>query len=250
MVVSAVPLVERRASEGVAHHDRSTLSCAETCEQSVSKHHFSVKKEFLLMAQRVEHTSKPTITRVVRVGVVGLLAAGLVAALIVGLSRAQTIPIHSATTVPVGVSAPQCRASSLTERSSWTPGGVVWKLTVAFLIGSRSGQTERSVMTFARDGSLTATFPGATARTPATLPPAIDGTWCMTGANAFRYQFHDPIMRAGKMVAYVATHIEANLTSRTTFEAGGIGIAYTTATGLPIPTQYNVTQTFAVTSSQ
>src|SRR5262249_13412544 len=99
-------------------------------------------------------------------------------------------------------------------------------------------------------GSLTATFPGATVSAPPTLPPAIDGSWCMTGTNAFRYQFKDLILHEGKIVAYVATHIDANLTSKTTFEAGGVGIAYSAATGQPLPAQYNVTRTIAVTSGQ
>jgi hypothetical protein len=36
-------------------------------------------------------------------------------------------------------------------------------------------------MTFAPNGSLTATFPGAI---PA-QPPAIDGFWCLTGSDTF-----------------------------------------------------------------
>jgi len=134
--------------------------------------------------------------------------------------------------------------------SLWTPTGVVWKLTVTFLTGSRHGQSEQSVMTFSRDGSLTATFPGTNASAPPTLPPAIDGSWCMTGINAFHYQFKDPILHANKMVAYVAVHIEASRTSKTTFEAGGVEIAYSTSSGQPIPGQYGVTQTFAATSDQ
>jgi hypothetical protein len=125
--------------------------------------------------------------------------------------------------------------------------GHTWDLTVSFQEGSRAGQSERSLMTFARNGTLTATFPGATPADPPTLPPAIDGFWCMTGGNTFFYQFKDPIRQGNTMVAYIAVHIEAYLTSATTYEGVGFGVGYS-ATGSasqPLPGQYGRTLTTA-----
>jgi hypothetical protein len=68
----------------------------------------------------------------------------------------------------------------------------------------------------------------------------------MTGPNAFHYQFKEPISQGSKMVAYVQVQINAVLTSATTFEAGGVGVGYSMATGLPLPGQYNVTATTAL----
>lgn len=100
-------------------------------------------------------------------------------------------------------------------------------------------------MTFFANGRLTATFPGAVPP----MQPAIDGKWCMTGPSTFRYQFKELITQDGKIVAYVAPHIDAYLTSATTFEAGGVGVAYSVATGQPLPGQYNVTETWATAYS-
>lgn len=139
----------------------------------------------------------------------------------------------------------RCATSHLSQPS---PIGKVWKLKVIFLSGPRQGQSELSIMTFLPDGRLTATFPGPLPGSPATLPPAVDGKWCMTGPSIFRYQFKDPIMSNGRMVAYVLPRVNAYLTSATTYEGGSVGVAYSVATGLPIPGQYGVTQTLAVAS--
>jgi hypothetical protein len=142
--------------------------------------------------------------------------------------------------------------SSQGQVSQWTPTGKLWKLTVTFVTlgqgfqGSRDGQVESSLMTFLPGGRLTATFPGASPDTPPTLPPAIDGAWFMTGPSAFHYRFKDPILAGGKLVAYVQVQINASLVSPTAYVAGGVGVAYSVATGLPIPGQYNVTSTVAI----
>lgn len=163
-------------------------------------------------------------------------------------STTQPSFTRKATALPTMTTTTPCSFFPSVQETSWSPIGSVWKLTVFFLSGSRQGQSEQSLMTFSPDGSLMATFPGATASAPPALPPAVDGSWCMTGINAFRYQFKDLILHSGKIVAYVATHIDANLTSKTTFEAGGVGIAYAAATGQPLPAQYGVTRTVAVAS--
>lgn len=143
-------------------------------------------------------------------------------------------------------------ASSQGQVSQWMPTGKHWKLAVTFVTlsdgfqGSRQGQIESSMMTFLPDGRLTATFPGPSPNAPPTLPPAIDGAWFMTGPSAFHYRFKDPIFAGGKMVVYVQVQINASLVSPTAFVAGGVGVAYSVATGLPIPGQYNVTSTVAV----
>ncbi|HEU5381893.1 MAG TPA: hypothetical protein VFV38_41255 [Ktedonobacteraceae bacterium] len=205
------------------------------------------------MTQLAGQEKRKQRVRVLRVAVGAVLVVLTVIAVVLGMmnsSQKFTSQNNTASSSLASASTTQCLTSSLPQLSPWTPTGVVWKLTVTFLAGSRHGQSEQSVMTFLRDGSLTATFPGTSASAPPTLPPAIDGSWCMTGINAFHYQFKDPILRAGKMVAYVAVHIEASRTSRTTFEAGGVGVAYSASSGQPIPGQYGVTQTFAVTSDQ
>lgn len=135
--------------------------------------------------------------------------------------------------------------------AQWHPTGKQWKLTVSFVTmgegfhGSRQGQVEDSLMTFLADGRLTATFPASSPGAPPLLPPAIDGMWFMTGPNAFHYQFKDPIVAGGTMIAYIQVQINASLLSPTAFVAGGIGIAYSVATGLPIAGQYNITSTVA-----
>jgi hypothetical protein len=144
------------------------------------------------------------------------------------------------------------RSVHLQGQASWSPIGKVWTLTVTFVPlsgdfhGSRQGQTERSLMTFLPSGGLTATFPGSTPDAPPLQPPAMSGSWTMGGANAFGYQFQEPLLASGKMVAYVQVRIHASLISPTAFVAGGIGVAYSLATGLPIPGQYNVSSTTAV----
>lgn len=144
------------------------------------------------------------------------------------------------------------REPSLSQVSQWTPTGKFWKLSVTFIPlgqgfqGSRDGQGESSLMTFLPGGKLTATFPGVSPDAPPTLPPAIDGAWFMTGPSAFHYRFKDPILAGGKMVAYVQVQINASLVGPTAYVAGGVGVAYSVATGLPIPGQYNVTSTVAV----
>ena len=117
-----------------------------------------------------------------------------------------------------------------TPSSDWSPIGGVWHLTVTFLKGSRQGQSEISDMTFLPTGKLTATFPGPTPSSPPTLPPAVDGHWCMVSPNVFEYGFKDQILVNGQLVAYVQTHIYANLTSASTYEAGGVGVGYAAAT--------------------
>jgi hypothetical protein len=205
------------------------------------------KKRNIFMEQQTNLHPGTSATRRIRTLFLILLAASVGGMLLMGIGL--SFPSRTTQAQTIGGS-PVCPAVPHTPEMSWSPTGVVWKLTVTFLSGSRQGQSEQSVMTFANNGSLTATFPGVTPDAPALLAPAIDGSWCMTGVQTFRYQFKEPIVENGKMVAYVATHIEALLTSKRTFEAGGFGSAYATATGLPLPGQYNITQTFAVTSGQ
>lgn len=123
------------------------------------------------------------------------------------------------------------------DETHWTPVGVTWNLTVQFLSGSRQGQTESSIMTFLPNGRLTATFPNST------LLPAIDGRWYFTSTNAFHYSFRDQLTSEG---IYVLVQLNAYLTSKTTYEAGGVGVAYSIATNQPVG--YNVTQTSAFSS--
>lgn len=157
------------------------------------------------------------------------------------VNRHQSSAIHSIPPSSVALSTDQC---AILSSSQWTPIGT-WKLTVSFLTGPRKGQSEASVMTFLPGGGLTATFPGSRP----VLPPAIDGRWCMTGFNAFHYQFKEPlIMKGDTLILYVATSINAYITSKTTFDAGGIGVAYSALTGKPVPGQYNVTVTSASAS--
>ena len=128
--------------------------------------------------------------------------------------------------------------------SSWTPIGVQWRLLVTFLVGPRQGQTEVSLMTFACDGTLTASFPGATPADPPVLPPTSDGQWEMTSSHAFRYQFRESLGQ-GATAMVIQVTVNALLTSPTTYVAGGIGIAYVTKSNQPLPGQYNVSQTTA-----
>ena len=138
---------------------------------------------------------------------------------------------------------PAVTALSASPETQWTPVGVTWNLTITFLKGFRQGQSETSLMTFLPDGRLTATFPASG------VLPAIDGRWHMTAPNAFHYRFKDPIMQNGKMVAFVQVQVDAYLTSQHTYEAGGVGAAYSVTTGQPpIPGQYNTTQTSATVS--
>lgn len=143
-------------------------------------------------------------------------------------------------------------AFSRNHVSQWMPTGKFWRLTITFVPlsgdfqGSRQGQVEVSLMTFRPGGKLTATFPGSSSGSPPTLPPAIDGTWLMTGPNAFHYQFKDPIFTGSTMVAYIQVQVDASLLSPTTYVAGGVGIAYAVATDRPLPGQYNVTSTVAI----
>jgi hypothetical protein len=73
----------------------------------------------------------------------------------------------------------------------------------------------------------------------------IDGRWCVTGTNTFVYQFKDPVMQNGVMVAYVQTAITANLTSAKEYIGDGVGVGYSALTGMPLPSQYGVTHTVA-----
>ncbi len=147
------------------------------------------------------------------------------------------------TPVPTARDQPSCP----TQLAKWSPANQkAWKLIVSFLVGSRQGQQETSYMTFSPDGKLTATFPSATPGAPDALPPAIDGKWCATGATMFAYEFRDPIMAGGHMVAYVQTALSATMTSATTYRADGVGVAYSTKTAMPLPGQYNVPRTVAV----
>lgn len=130
--------------------------------------------------------------------------------------------------------------------SRWTPVGVRWKLTVTFVNGKRQGEIEPSIMVFLPDGTLTATFPGPTPDSPPAQPPAIDGSWCMVGQNAFAYQFREPLYQGKRLVAYVQVHINAQLTSPTTYVGGGVGMVYQAGTDAPIPLQGGVTTTVAV----
>lgn len=167
-------------------------------------------------------------------------------AFFLGLSRSQAGNTHPAA-APATTFTGQCAASVV---SPWTPVGKQWTLTVNFLDGSRKGQSEQSIMTFGRDGSLTATFPGKTPNDPPTLPPVVDGHWCMTAPNAFHYQFRDLIQQNGQTVAYVQTQISADMTSAISYIAGGIGMAYAAQSGQPLPSQYGLTQTIAIASGK
>ncbi len=158
-----------------------------------------------------------------------------------GLSRSQSGNTHPAT-APTMTFTGQCASNVI---STWTPVDTTWKLTVQFLNGSRQGQSEQSIMTFRHDGSLTATFPSQTPSDPPTLPPAVDGHWCMTAPNAFHYQFRDLMQQNGRTVAYVQTQISADMTSATSYIAGGIGMAYSAQSGQPLPGQYGLTRTLA-----
>jgi hypothetical protein len=141
----------------------------------------------------------------------------------------------------------QFQRQEISRHAPWSSANQkAWKLIVSFLVGSRQGQQETSYMTFSPDGKLTATFPSATPGALDALPPAIDGKWCATGATMFAYEFRDPIMAGGHMVAYVQTALSATMTSATTYRADGVGVAYSTKTAMPLPGQYNVTRTVAV----
>jgi hypothetical protein len=150
---------------------------------------------------------------------------------------------QSSTLAPTASSA---QAACSTQVARWSPVGKKWKLTVTFKYGPRAGQSELSYMTFLPDGTLTATFPSPTQGQPDILPPARDGRWCATGPAMFAYMFKDPILQSGKMIAYVQPAISARMTSATTYTGDGVGVAYETATGMPLPGQYGVTQTTAV----
>ncbi len=120
---------------------------------------------------------------------------------------------------------------------AWTPVGKVWLLSITFLLGNRAQQIQQSVMTFAEDGAVTATF--------ATQPDGVDGFWCMTGPNGFAYHFKDPLLSPqGVRVGYVAVDCTAYLIDAAHFVAVGKGMAYTLA-GAPLAHQANLTQTQA-----
>jgi hypothetical protein len=157
---------------------------------------------------------------------------------------------HAAPSLHISSAASSVKDCVSSSSSQWTPVGFQWKLTVTFLQGSRHGQSEVSNMTFLPDGHLTATFPGSTPASPPQLPPTNDGAWCMTGMNAFHYQFRETIQQRGQPVAYVQTSISADLLSATTYEAAGVGIAYSARNGQTIPNEYNLTQTVAKRMSQ
>lgn len=143
--------------------------------------------------------------------------------------------------------AASAQAVCSTQVAGWSPVGKRWKLTVTFKYGPRAGQKELSYMTFLQDGTLTATFPSPTPGQPDILPPARDGHWCAgTGPSTFAYVFKDPILQAGKMVAYVQPAISAKMTSASAYTGDGVGVAYVAATGMPVAGQYGVTQTTAV----
>ena len=124
----------------------------------------------------------------------------------------------------------------------WTPVGRTWTLTVNFLTGSRQGQSEVSLMTFQQDEHLTATFPHSDQL------PAIDGRWSMSGPHTFHYRFRDLLMQNGHLFGYVQVQVDAYLTSQDSYIAGGVGVAYSSATGKPLPGGYNITQTVATAS--
>lgn len=167
-----------------------------------------------------------------------------IASFFTGLSRSQANPRTTPSSSRAATS--QCA----TVKSPWTPVGPQWSLTVQFLSGSRAGQSELSLMTFASDGTLTATFPGATPSAPPTLPAAVDGQWCMTAPNAFHYQFRDVIKAGGQVVAYIQTQINATMTSASSYAAGGVGVGYAAKSGQPLPGQYGLTQTLATVASK
>jgi len=99
-------------------------------------------------------------------------------------------------------------------------------------------------MTFACNGSLTASFPGAAPGDPAILPPTSDGQWEMTGPHAFRYAFRETL---GQGTSAISVHVtvDAVLTGPTAYVAGGIGVIYIAKNNQPLPGQYNVSQTVA-----
>lgn len=176
--------------------------------------------------------------------VLRVLLFSLVAMLLLALSVFVFTHVTSASNAHQAPSSPG-------HAAQWQPTGKWWKLTVSFVTmgegfhGSRQGQVEDSLMTFLPGGRLTATFPASSPGASPLLPPAIDGTWFMTGPNAFHYQFKDPIIAGGTMIAYIQVQINASLVTPTAFVAGGIGVAYSVATGLPIAGQYNITSTVA-----
>lgn len=138
------------------------------------------------------------------------------------------------------------QACSTAQQGQWSPIGVTWKLAVSFLDGARKGQSEQSIMTFLPSGQLTATFPGPTPTSRPTLPPAVDGRWCVTGPNTFAYVFKDPILQNGVMVAYVQPAISATLVGAKEYTGDGVGVAYSNLTGMPLMGQYGVTHTVAL----
>jgi hypothetical protein len=154
--------------------------------------------------------------------------------------------VTACVTAPSSRLAPSSPATALTASrpycqtalpQAWTPVGKVWLLSITFLLGNRAPQTQQSVMTFAEDGAVTATF--------ATQPDGVDGFWCMTGPNGFAYHFKDPLLSPqGVRVGYVAVDCTAYLTDATHFVAAGKGMAYTLA-GVPLAHQANLTQTQA-----
>lgn len=127
----------------------------------------------------------------------------------------------------------------------WTPEGGTWSTTVTFVNGLQAGLSETSLMIFAADGSMTATFPDSGTS-------ATNGGWQLisgTNINLFNYHFEENIVVNGQTVAHIHVHIYADLTSATTYVAGGIGIGYSAATGAVIPGQYSVSETLATRTS-
>jgi hypothetical protein len=176
-----------------------------------------------------------------------LFAAALFLGLIIVLAACGTSGPASRVTTPHPTPSPTSGAQvscSTAQQGQWTPVGVTWKLTVSFVDGARKGQSEQSIMTFLPSGQLTATFPGPTPASPPTLPPAVDGRWCVTGSNTFAYTFKDPIMQNGVMVAYVQPAINAKMMSAKEYIGDGVGVAYSAMTGMPLG-QYGVTHTVA-----
>lgn len=161
-------------------------------------------------------------------------------ATLAGMKRATSAASTRALIAHPAASNPSCAQPA----SSWTPTGRQWRLLVTFLAGPRQGQTEVSLMTFACDGTLTASFPGATPADPPALPPTSDGQWEMTSPRAFHYQFRESLGQ-GATAMVIQVTVNALLTSPTTYVAGGIGIAYGTKSNQPLPGQYNVSQTIA-----
>lgn len=161
-------------------------------------------------------------------------------------TTATTYSIARQRSTPASMVSARDQEACSTRQVRWSPVGVKWKLTVRFLVGSRSGQSETSYMTFLPSGDLTATFPGATPGAPDALPPATDGRWCATGATTFSYVFRDPLVQHGTMVAYIQTAITARMTSARTYTAQGVGVGYAAAINMPLEGLYNVTQTTAI----